>query len=47
LVLEADHAFGVQDGGVVAAAKVSTDLLKTQCGELAGQVHADLTWKGH
>ena len=45
MVLEADHAFGVEDGGMVTAAKVSADLFETHWSELAGQVHADLTWK--
>ena len=38
-----DLAAGVQDRAVVAAPKVSTDLLQRQRCQLTGEVHADLT----
>ncbi len=39
-----DGSLGVEDGGVVAAAEVHADFLEAEGGELAGEVHGDLSW---
>ena len=42
----ADLGAGVHDGGVVASAQVSADFFEAVLGEVAGQIHADLTRLG-
>ena len=38
-----DTAVGVDDGGVVSAAEMSADFFETVFGEMAGEIHADLS----
>ena len=39
-----DDSLGMEDGRMVAAAKVYPDLLKAEWGQLTSKVHCDLAW---
>ena len=41
-----DGAVGVEDGGVVASAEMAADFFEAVIGQVAGQIHADLTGEG-